>query len=52
MVVAIDKIVMFPINILTIKNKGIVMGILVVMLLASGLFMFQNEALPFIYFQF
>ncbi len=38
--------------ILTIKNKGIVMGILVVMLLASCLFMFQNEALPFIYFQF
>ena len=38
--------------ILRIKNKGIAMGILIVMLLASCLFMFLNEALPFIYFQF
>ncbi|MDY0078709.1 MAG: MBOAT family O-acyltransferase, partial [Bacteroidales bacterium] len=37
---------------LKIKNKGIVVGILVALLLVSFLFMFQSEALPFIYFQF
>ncbi len=38
--------------ILMIRNKGIVIGILLSMLFVSFLFMFQNEPLPFIYFQF
>ena len=38
--------------ILLFKNKGIVLGLLVAMLFVSFIFMFQNEALPFIYFQF
>jgi hypothetical protein len=37
---------------LKIKNKGVVVGILAALILLSFLFMFQIEALPFIYFQF
>ncbi|NPD46722.1 MBOAT family protein [Lentimicrobium sp. S6] len=37
---------------LMLKNKGLVYGILLALLLVSFLFMFQSEALPFIYFQF
>jgi len=37
---------------LKIRNKGVVAGILIVLLMVSFLFMFQSEALPFIYFQF
>jgi D-alanyl-lipoteichoic acid acyltransferase DltB (MBOAT superfamily) len=37
---------------LMIKNKGVVYGILAALLLVSFLFIFQSEALPFIYFQF
>ncbi len=37
---------------LLIKNKGIVYGISAALIFLSFLFMFQNEALPFIYFQF
>lgn len=37
---------------LKIKNRGVVVGILAALMLLSFLFMFQSEALPFIYFQF
>jgi len=37
---------------LKLKNKGVVTGILAALMLVSFLFMFQSEALPFIYFQF
>jgi hypothetical protein len=37
---------------LKIKNRGVVVGILAALMLVSFLFMFQSEALPFIYFQF
>ncbi|MBW7942381.1 MAG: MBOAT family protein [Candidatus Kuenenia stuttgartiensis] len=37
---------------LKIRNKGVVVGILTALIIVSFLFMFQNDALPFIYFQF
>ncbi|PID94138.1 MAG: membrane-bound O-acyltransferase family protein [Bacteroidetes bacterium] len=37
---------------LLIKNKGVVYGVSAALIFISFLFMFQNEALPFIYFQF